>query len=62
MKDHETFLRAAGRVALGHRAIERVLAEFALQKMVSAYEDIYEEFSGKRIAQVSETAPPMMAV
>jgi hypothetical protein len=44
---------AAGRVALGHRARERVLAEFTLHKTVSAYEDIYDEFSGNRSAKTS---------
>jgi glycosyltransferase involved in cell wall biosynthesis len=38
----------AEREALGQKARERVLDRFSLQKTVSAYEDLYEEFAGKR--------------
>jgi len=38
---------AAEREALGQKARERVLAQFTLQKTVSAYENIYEESSRK---------------
>lgn len=40
-------IEAAERGALGQKARERVLAQFTLQKTVSAYEDIYDEFGGK---------------
>jgi glycosyltransferase involved in cell wall biosynthesis len=53
---------AAERGALGQKARERVCAKLTLQKMVSAYEGIYEEFSGKCTPQAPETAPRITAV
>lgn len=41
-------MEAAERAALGQKARERVLAQFTLQKTVSAYEEIYDECGGKR--------------
>jgi len=53
---------AAERGALGQKARERVCAKFTLQKMVSAYEAIYEEFTGKCTPQAPETAPRITAM
>src|SRR5258708_7873899 len=49
-------MEEAERAALGQKARDRVCAKFTLQKTLSAYEDIYEGFGGKRIAQDPETA------
>jgi glycosyltransferase involved in cell wall biosynthesis len=45
---------AAERGALGHRLRERVLAEFSLQKMVTAYHEVYEESQRKSASQARE--------
>lgn len=41
--------------ALGQRARERVLAQFTMQKTVSAYEDLYDENGGKRSPKGEKT-------
>jgi len=46
-------IEAVERAALGQKARERVLAQFTLQKTVSAYEDIYDE-SGRKCSTESE--------
>jgi glycosyltransferase involved in cell wall biosynthesis len=48
-------MEAAERAALGQKARERVLAQFTMQKTVSAYEDLYDEYGGKRSPEGEKT-------
>jgi len=54
-------VEAAEREALGQKARERARAKFTLQKTVSAYEGIYDEFSGNRAAEIPEIRPRLTA-
>ncbi len=51
-----TALCPEDRIALGHRARELVLAQFAAQKTVNAYEDIYDALREDTVRNFGDTA------